>query len=291
MPSARAIPLLLLILAAWFQADSRAVAAGLGEPYNDSELESRARARLARDPGLQKLSIRVQVRAGVARLEGEVDSLRQMETAQRAVAQVRGLVELESALVVPAGFDRGSRLSQEVERSLQRFPRLRGSQLKVAVVDGLATVEGSVGTAGERRLVLEAARAVRGIRGVDLRLEVREGVGRDDSTLEREIRGLLADRKRFPIQGRVHVRVRDKTAILDGTVQRVIDRLDAEEVAWFAGGLQRVQNLILVVLRPRVHRPPGEQVEEQENPVDAPLVADPETPASGETETQEHDES
>lgn len=265
------LPLALACLAAW----PAAGVAAPGEPYDDVELERRARERLDRDLSVRRLPVRVSVRSGIARLEGEVETLGQIEAARRAVAQVRGLVHLESALRVPAGLADDARLEEDLRRSLERYPKLQRIPLALDIEDGQARVEGQVPTASERHLVLEAAREVRGLRGLDLRLQVGEGRS-DDTSLERRIRGLLSDRVRFPVRGRIDVRVRDGTAILEGRVGRIIDKLEAEEVAWLVGGLRGVQNLIMVVPRPPVRRLTDGS--EEEAPAPRPLPADPETP-------------
>jgi hypothetical protein len=70
--------------------------------------------------------------------------------------------------------------------------------------------------------------------------------------------------------------VRDRIAILEGEVQRVIDRLEAEEIAWYVGGVLGVQNLIAVAPRARL-RPAVAPQDEEEVPV-RPLRTDPESP-------------
>lgn len=268
----------LSLALAMFAAGTFAAAAAESR-YDDEALQSKARARIERQPQLRGLSIGVSVRYGVASLEGHVDSLLQAESARRAVAEVRGLVDLHSSLVVPEGLVGDSELHGDLERELERFPALRQLDLRLTVQEGRAVIEGEVGTAGERRLVLEAARRVDGMRTVDLsRLGVREGRSVGDADVEALVRGLLGDRLRFPIQGRVSARVRDRIAILEGEVQRVIDRLDAEEVAWYVGGVLGVQNLIAVVPRSRIHRALVPQGEGEELVPPRPIRNDPETP-------------
>jgi osmotically-inducible protein OsmY len=248
-----------------------------GRPYDDHDLEQAARDRLQRLHELRTASLSVSVRAGLARIEGQADSLAQVEKARRAVAQVRGIAELDNRIQVRDTASDDLRLTLELEREIERFPGLQGLAVEIRVAQAAATLEGRVHTAGERRLLLEAARGVAGLRSVELRLEVAEGSDKDDAALQRQIRGLLADRVRFPIQGRVQATVRDRTAVLEGVVQRLIDRLDAEEVAWHASGLRGVQNLIQVVPRPRVRH----YSEMEAQPAGAERAAprpDPETP-------------
>lgn len=253
------------------------VCAGAEDGYDDAELERRARSRLERRIQLRGLPVEVSVRSGVGLLEGSVDSLEQAEMARRAVAGVRGLVDLQSALEVPAGVATDSELRRYVEQEIQRFPVLERLELRIDVKEGTAVIEGEVRSAGQRRLVLEAARRVEGVRGVDLMLRVREGQDVSDGVVEDQIRGLLSDRLRFPIQGRVSARVRDRIAILEGEVQRVIDRLDAEEVVWYVGGVLSVQNLITVV--PRSHlRSAGAPRGDETGGSARPIRSDPETP-------------
>lgn len=248
-----------------------------GQPYDDRDLERSARGRLERMHELRTADLSVSVRAGLARLEGRVDTLEQAEKARRAVAQVRGLLEIDDRVQVRDASEDDARLGLALQREIERFPSLQGLAIDVQVAGAKATLRGRVGTAGERRLLLEAARAVAGVRAVEMQIEVSEGAEKDDAALERQIRGLLADRARFPIRGRVRVAVRDRTAVLEGIVPRLIDRLDAEEVAWHAAGVRGVQNLIRVVPRPRVRH----YSEMQARPPDAgppALRPDPETP-------------
>ncbi|MEE9217621.1 MAG: BON domain-containing protein [Acidobacteriota bacterium] len=265
----------------WALVLSVAMAAGVGEPYQDTDLERAARSRLQRRPDLRGLRLRVSVRSAVAHLEGEVEALEQALSARRAVAAVRGLIDLQDKLVVPAGMRSDERLQRDLEREIERFPSLRDLDLRTRVEQGTAILEGSTRTAGERRLVLEAVRRVRGVRAIELRLQAKQGSGDSDARVEAQVRGLLADRLRFPIQGRVSVQVKDRVAILQGRVQRVIDRLEAEEVAWFVAGVRGVQNQITVRPRPRLWRAqPASEGSGDEAPEQRPLRSDPETPES-----------
>ena len=253
--------------------------------YDDHALAGAAEARLQREMDLRALPVRVEVKGGVAILRGRVDTLAQVETARRAVAQVRGLVELDATeLVVPADSGLGDgRLRSALEDALALVPSLRSQALDIQVDQGVARLEGSVGTAVQRRLLLDKAREVRGLRGVVLQVTPREGSGDEDARVEEQVRGLLADRVRFPLQGRVTAKVRDHTAILEGTVQRVIDRLDAEQVAWYVGGVRGVQNLIQVVPRPRLRRARQAGGEEAAPPAPREPQGDPETPEPAQT--------
>ncbi len=253
------------------------VCAAAEDGYDDAELELRARSRLERRVQLRGLPIEVSIRSGIGLRKGSVNSLEQAEMARRAVAGVRGLVDLQSALEVPAGMATDSELRGYVEEEIERFPVLERLELRIDVKEGRAVIEGEVRSAGQRLLALEAARRVEGVRGVDLRLRVRGGQDASDGLVQDQIRDLLGDRLRFPIQGQVSARVRDRIAILEGEVQRVIDRLDAEQLAWYVGGVLSVQNLIKVVPRSRIrsaHAPRGDETAGTVRP----LQSDPETP-------------
>ena len=124
-------------------------------------------------------------------------------------------------------------------------PGLDVSAVTVEVEKGAVVLSGSVASLFDRSEVERLASGVRGVAGVENRLQVAQG-DRDDSTIEVDADRALGGLPR--LRGfRVSVSVQAGVIILDGDVPLARDRIDAEESVSRVRGATAVSNHLRLV--------------------------------------------
>jgi osmotically-inducible protein OsmY len=138
----------------------------------DAELARAARNALIWDVFVPDTRVRSTVSDGVVRLEGDVDTWRQREDAERAVRNLEGvravvdLIEVEPPRVDPA------RVRKSIEEALARQAEREARRVFVDMHDGEVKVFGTVHSWAEKEAVVGAAKGTPGVRRVDDRLRI-----------------------------------------------------------------------------------------------------------------------
>lgn len=115
--------------------------------------------------------------------------------------------------------------------------------IRVVVKSGWLTLEGEVEWYYQRERAEEAVRRVRGIKGVTNSIEVKPRVA--SMEIRRKIEEAL--RRAAEIDAsRVTVETNGSEVILRGTVRSWAERQEAERAAWWAPGVSKVDNRIIV---------------------------------------------
>lgn len=131
----------------------------LATPGSDAELAAQLREALAREPLTQHSRLEVEVREGVARLEGAVDTVAAKYAARRlalttpGIWHVTGQIDSDEEIVVAAN------------RLLRERAELCRARLTIRSDLGEVSIRGAVPPALRERLV-EAIRALPGVRAV-----------------------------------------------------------------------------------------------------------------------------
>lgn len=123
------------------------------------------------------------------------------------------------------------------------------NDVDVDVTSGIAVLSGQTSNLLAKRRAARVARTVKGVLGVDNRIEVSPPVEISDTTLRDRIKNaLLADPASEAYE--VSVAVRDNKAILGGTVASWQEKILAEKVTAAVRGVARVENNITVEYLP-----------------------------------------
>ncbi len=234
-----------LILATW----ALAAGAAVGPlPATDAELAAAVREALSRDPALGRLGLQVEATDGTIRLEGNTPTLALRREAVRLTAAERGVLAVEDLLSLPQGpADRTVAL--RVANRLSPYADLRSPVLETTVEEGRVRVLGRVGTVGRLLFLDKLVASVEGVAAIDLsgvEVESFATASRDDARIQEAVFSLIRNPLVFPVAGRVEVAVAGGDVTLTGTVPRLIDRMEAEMVAWLVGGVTGVANEIQV---------------------------------------------
>jgi osmotically-inducible protein OsmY len=136
----------------------------------DTEIAQAVRRALEWDVFVEHERIRSTVTDGCVILEGTVDRLSQRDDAERAVRNLRGVINVLNKIIVTTPTSTSESVARAIERALERRAERHARRIGVDVHDGIATLTGSVYSWSERRSVLGAARSTPGVRAVEDRL-------------------------------------------------------------------------------------------------------------------------
>jgi osmotically-inducible protein OsmY len=148
-------------------------------------------------------------------------------------------------------------LARDVTDELHWDPKVDGRAVAVSATAGIVTLRGTVGSPWEKREATKATQRIRGVLGIDDRLEVR--LLDDDRLEDADLRGdvLQALMLDSCVPTSVEATVKDGVVTLSGPVDWRYQRDEAETVAGKVFGVVGVQNY-LVLNRPGVRIDPAE---------------------------------
>ena len=213
---------------------------------SDEDVRKDVESELRWDPDVDATDVVVTVRDGVVTLAGFVRSFSEKweaESAAKRVAGVRGVTNgLETRL--PAI---GERPDPEIARDavnalLHELPDF-AEDIQVVVSDGLLTLEGEVGSRQNRQDAAQAVRRVRDVKGVLNTIKARSMVAPEDIHLK-----IAEALKRSALLNSANIAVEatGNEVVLKGTVRSWAERKEADEAAWRAPGVTKVDNRITV---------------------------------------------
>jgi osmotically-inducible protein OsmY len=138
----------------------------------DTDIARAVRNALVWDVFVPDDRIRSTVSDGVVLLEGDVDSLRELKDAERAVRNLAGVRAVTSLIEVRPAAVSASHVRQSIEEALARRAQRESNRITFDVRGGLVRINGVVRSLAEKRAVVEAATAAPGVRELQDRLRV-----------------------------------------------------------------------------------------------------------------------
>lgn len=212
---------------------------------SDEDVRNDVESELRWDPGLDATDIVVAVRDGAVTLTGFVRSFNEKWEAEDVAKRVSGVLGVANDLDV-----RLPSISQRPDPDIARdavtallyeLPDL--GNIKVVVKEGLVRLEGDVESHQQRRNVARAVRRVRGIKGIVNTIKVRSPVSPED--IHRKIAEALK-RNALLEAANIVVEANGDEVVLKGTVRSWAERKEADEAAWRAPGVLKVDNRITI---------------------------------------------
>ena len=221
---------------------------------SDEAIKKDALGALRRDVYLTDLPIDVSVENGVIILTGSVGSDYEKARAADDVQWINNVMGLKNKLQIEWWEREGTRaksalptdseLCDTVTDALTHDSRLEPNDLVVTVSRGLATLEGSVANAYQKRMASTDARNVVGIGWVTNHLKVRRAM-RDDSDISDEINFDISTDAALWNQ-KIDVKVKDGVVVLSGKVDTGPDKVHASMIASRIRGVKEIVNHIRV---------------------------------------------
>jgi osmotically-inducible protein OsmY len=132
----------------------------------------------------------------------------------------------------------------DVRAALSGDPLVHGSEIGVAVEDGVVTLTGHVASLREAVAAERAVKRVGGVRSIANGLHVKGQRERTDTDIAREALHRLRNNVAIPLT--VQAVVRDGHVTLDGTVSWMHQRAAAEHAVRYLGGVTGVTNDIVI---------------------------------------------
>lgn len=212
----------------------------------DEDIKRDVEDELRSDPALDASGIAVAVTNGVVTLTGYVRSFRQRRRAEEDAKHVVGVVGLANDLEVriPLIHRRPDpEIARDAIEAIKRELPYSWENIKIVVEDGWITLEGEVEWQYQRRRAEEAVEDVRGVTGVVNKIEVKPRAAPVE--IKRRIEEAL--RRAAEIDAsHIAVEANGSEVILRGTVRSWAERERAEQAAWSAPGVAKVDNRIRV---------------------------------------------
>lgn len=222
----------------------------------DQELRNDVEASLRYDPTTESYEIDVDVDEGKATLTGAVDSWAERDLADKVASSVAGVEEVRNRIAVDyVGERRDTEIQEEIEDALMWDRRIDAALIDVDVRNGRVRLTGTVGSDRERELATRAAWVI-GVDDVNAKKLDVEWWARDDrlrkdpaNLADSEIRSAIADamaRDPRVLSFNPNVAVNNGSVTLTGSVDSVIAKRAAEDIARNTVGVWRVSNYLTV---------------------------------------------
>jgi osmotically-inducible protein OsmY len=212
----------------------------------DDEIKRDVEDELRWDPDIDATNIAVAVKGGVATLSGFARSYGQRRAAEAAAKRVAGVLGVANDLEVrlPIIHKRPDPdIARDAVEAIKLWLPFSYEKIQVIVKDGWVALEGEVEWNYQREDAEKAVSGLRGVKGVNNRIELKPRVA--PTEIKRKIEEALR-RSAALDAARVEVETRGSEVVLRGTVRSWAERQEAERAAWAAPGVTRVDNRITI---------------------------------------------
>lgn len=212
----------------------------------DIQLQHDVIEELMWDPTVGRAEIGVAAKDGVITLSGEVDTFAQKFAAEQAAKRVGGVraVAEELRVKLPSAAERSdTELAHAAVNALRWDIQVPDDRVTVRVEDGWIALEGTVEWQYQRTAAERALRYLTGVKGLTNLITVKPRVSAAD--VRAKIETALERSAEIDAQ-RIHVEALNGTVRLTGRVRSWAERNDAEQAAWSAPGVTKVEDRLLV---------------------------------------------
>ena len=212
----------------------------------DSQLQSAVMDELKWEPSINAADIGVAAKEGVVTLTGWVRSYPEKQAAERAAKRVAGVkaVAEEIEIRLPGIYERtDSDIAKSAVAALAWNVMVPRDSVKVMVEHGWVTLEGEVGWQYQRRAAGDSVRNLPGVKGVSNLVQMKAIV--DTVHLKKNIEQALIRNAQFDAS-QINVEAVDGAVVLRGRVRSWAEKDEAENVAWSAPGVKKVENAVTV---------------------------------------------
>ena len=198
------------------------------------------------EPILDSNKIEVSVQDGIVTLAGTVDNYNQKKEAEHTIKDISGVRAIIDDVRVDlpyAAIKNDKEIASSVIKALEVKWVIPNHRLKVTVQDGWVTLDGILHWNFQRRAAEIAIQNLEGVRGVIDKIII-------EAEINNELEKLIVEKslKRSWILdiGNIKVRVDGKTIFLSGIVSSLLQKEEAEKIAWNTTGVWQVDNKLFV---------------------------------------------
>jgi osmotically-inducible protein OsmY len=212
----------------------------------DMQLQRDVIDELRWDPAVGRAEIGVAAKDGVVTLSGEVETFAQKYAAEHAATRVGGVRAVAEELTVklPTATERSDTdLAHAAVTALRWDIEVPDDRVTVRVEDGWIALEGTVEWQYQRTAAVRALRYLTGVKGLTNLITVKPRASVQDIRAKIE----TALKRSAELDAlRIHVEASNGTVRLTGHVRSWAERNDAEQAAWSAPGVSKVEDRLLV---------------------------------------------
>jgi osmotically-inducible protein OsmY len=214
---------------------------------DDSEIRRKVLAELDWDPSIDASAVGVAVKDGVVTLTGSIANYWQKKEVERVVKRVTGVKAVAEDLTIklPGTAQRSDAdIAQSVVSGLHFNVAVPLNCVQVTVENGWVTLEGEVDWQYQKSAAENAVKYLLGVKGVtnSVRIKPRASV----ADVKAKIESAFARRAQLDAN-QIKVEATDNRVILRGSVHSWDEKEDAEEAAWAAPGVTKVENNVIVI--------------------------------------------
>lgn len=198
------------------------------------------------EPILESNKIEVSVQDGIVTLGGTVDNYNQKKEAEHIIKDISGVKTIIDDVMVDLSYSairNDKEITNSVIKVLEEKWVIPNHRLKVTVQDGWVTLDGVLHWNFQRKAAENAIRYLEGVRGVIDKIII-------EAEINNELEKLIVEKalKRSWILdiGNIKVRVDGKTIFLSGIVSSLLQKEEAEKIAWNTTGVWQVDNELFV---------------------------------------------
>jgi osmotically-inducible protein OsmY len=212
----------------------------------DADLQHDVQEELRWDPSIHAAErIGVSVKNGVVELDGHVDRVWDKYAAERAamrVARVKGIAS-EIKVDPPSSAIRTDEDIADAVSNHLEWNALVPKTVKVQVTDGVVTLQGTVDWQFQKNEAEQGLRPLIGVKGIlnKIMLNPKASAAGVKIKIEEALK-----RNAEIDANHIQVETSDGTVTLRGTVRSWLGRKEAENAAWAAPGVTKIENRLTV---------------------------------------------
>lgn len=213
---------------------------------NDLDIQQDVITELKWQPFLSSANIGVAVKNGVVTLSGTADNYSQKLAAEKAAKKVAGVRAIAEEIQIgtsPSFHKTDTDIAESVINALRWQSAVPEDKVKVKVEDGNVTLEGEVNWEFQRNSAKNAVSNLLGVRNIVNLLTVKPKAIAAD--VQAKITAALHRAATVDAE-KIKVEVDGSKVILRGSVRSFTEKEDAEDAAWCAPGVSKVQSLLTV---------------------------------------------
>lgn len=197
-------------------------------------------------PEIDETQIGVIVKDGIVTLEGTVDSYTKKMAAEKAAKNVYGVKAVVEDIKVKYSAGNGKsdeEIAKTSVNALKWNASVPSDAIKIKVEDGWVYLSGEVPWEYQKNAAKNAITKLYGVKGVVNNISIKQAL----TPFEVENRIAKAFERSARLESKkINVKVDGHTVVLTGTVHSVAEKDEARRAAFFAPGVTKVENNLVV---------------------------------------------